>query len=90
MINNKKITEKYIIKKYLQKLNFNKKETFNFTNDASFLKIPLNKKVIITNDSIVESVDFFKVLCIEFYSWNWYIIALSDLLQTKIVTLYYY
>ena len=60
MINNKKITEKYIIKKYLQKLNFNKKETFNFTNDASFLKIPLNKKVIITNDSIVESVDFFK------------------------------
>ena len=60
MINNKKITEKFIINQYLKKLNFNKKETFNFTNDASFLKIPVNAKIIITNDSIVESVDFFK------------------------------
>tara|TARA_Y100001970_G_scaffold282080_1_gene394192 strand:- start:526 stop:1500 length:975 start_codon:yes stop_codon:yes gene_type:complete len=60
MNNSIKITEKFIINKYLRKLNFNKKETFNFTNDASFFKIPKNKKIIVTNDSIVESVDFFK------------------------------
>ena len=56
----KKISEKNIINKYLKKLNFNKKETFNFTNDASYLKLPNKKKIIVTNDSIVESVDFFK------------------------------
>ena len=55
----KKISEKYIIDKYLRNLSFNKKETFDFKNDASFLKIPKNKKLVVTNDSIVESVDFF-------------------------------
>ena len=43
MKKNKKISEEYIIYKYLRKLNFKKIETFNFKNDASFLKIPRNK-----------------------------------------------
>ena len=60
MKKNKKISEKFIIKKYLRSLNANKKETFDFKNDASYLKVPNNKKLVITNDSIVESVDFFK------------------------------
>lgn len=59
MKKNIKISEKYIIDKYLRNLSFNKKETFDFKNDASFLKIPKNKKLVVTNDSIVESVDFF-------------------------------
>ena len=60
MKRNKFFSEKYIIDKYLVKLNFNKQETFNFKNDGAFLKIPKNKHLIVTNDSILESIDFFK------------------------------
>ena len=56
----KGISEKNIIYKYLKKLNFQKLETFNFENDAAFIKLPKNKKLVITNDTILESVDFFK------------------------------
>ena len=44
MKKNNKISEEYIINKYLKKLNFKKIETFNFNNDAAFLKIPKNPK----------------------------------------------
>ena len=54
------ISEIDIINKYLKKLNFHKKETFNFENDGAFLKTKKNKEIIITNDTILESVDFFK------------------------------
>ena len=57
---NKKISEKYIIHKYLRNLHFNKIEAFNFKNDAAYLKISKNKQLIVTNDTIVESIDFFK------------------------------
>ena len=60
MKKNKNISEKYIIEKYLKKLNFNKKETFNFENDAAFLNVPKNKQLVVTNDTILESVDFYK------------------------------
>ena len=56
----KKISEKYIIDKYLRNLHFKKKETFDFKNDAALLNIPNNKKLVVTNDTIIESVDFFK------------------------------
>ena len=56
----KGISEKNIIYKYLKKLNFQKLETFNFDNDAAFIKLPKNNKLVITNDTILESVDFFK------------------------------
>ena len=59
MKKSKIISEKYIINKYLINLNFNKVETFNFNNDAAYLKIPKNKQLIVTNDTITESVDFF-------------------------------
>ena len=55
-----KISEQNIIYKYLNKLHFNKSETFNFNNDAAFLKKRINKEIIVTNDTIVESIDFFK------------------------------
>ena len=57
---NKLLSEEYIINKYLKKLNFKKIETFNFNNDAAFLRIPKNKQLVVTNDTILESVDFFK------------------------------
>ena len=60
MSKNNKISEKYIINKYFKQLNFNKIESFDFKNDAAFLKVSKNKKIIVTNDSILESVDFFK------------------------------
>ena len=60
MKKNKKISENYIIHKYLRNLNFNKIETFNFKNDAAYLKIPKNKQLVVTNDTILESTDFFK------------------------------
>jgi thiamine-monophosphate kinase len=60
MIKNRKIlNENKIIYDYLLKLNFNKKETFNFKNDGAILKQKKYKDIVITNDSIIESVDFF-------------------------------
>ena len=60
MRKNKKISEKYIIHKYLRNLHYNKIETFNFNNDAAYLKVPKNKQLVVTNDTILESTDFFK------------------------------
>ena len=57
---NKIISEKEIIYKYLKKLNFNKKESFDFRNDGAILISKKNKQLVVTNDSIVESIDFFK------------------------------
>ena len=56
----KSITESEIIEKYLKKLNFHKKESFKFENDSAYLNSFKNKKTIVTNDSIIENVDFFK------------------------------
>jgi len=52
--------EKDIIHRYLKKLNLKKEETFNFKNDGAFLKKKKNKEIVVTNDTILESVDFFK------------------------------
>ena len=60
MIKYNKISEKNIINKYLRNLNNKKVETFDFKNDGAFLKTPKNKQLVVTNDSIVESIDFFK------------------------------
>ena len=57
---NRFLSEKYIINKYLKKLNFNKSESYNFRNDGAFFKIPQNNKIVVTNDTIIENVDFFK------------------------------
>ena len=54
------ISETDIIFKYLNKLNFKKKETFHFKNDGAFLKHKNNMEIVVTNDSITETVDFFK------------------------------
>ncbi len=56
----KNFTEELIINKYLKKLNFNKRGTYNFENDASYINLKKNKKLIITTDSISEDLDFFK------------------------------
>ena len=56
---NKIISESQIIDKYLDKLNFDKVETFNFKNDGAYLKSKKNKDIVVTNDSIIENVDFF-------------------------------
>ena len=54
------ISETDIIFKYLKKLNFKKKETFNFENDGAFLKQKSNMEIVVTNDAITEVVDFFQ------------------------------
>jgi len=54
------ISENQIIYKYLNKLNFKKKETFNFANDGAIIKSKINKDIVVTNDGIVEGVDFYK------------------------------
>ena len=53
-MNKNNFTESLIIKKYLKKLNFKKIESFNFDNDAGFLKSKKNKNIIVTNDTILE------------------------------------
>ena len=57
--NKKFISENEIIHKYLKKLNFKKKESFNFNNDGAILKSKKNKNIVVTNDGIIEDVDFF-------------------------------
>ena len=59
-IQNKTLNENDIIHKYLKKLNFKKKESFFFNNDGAFLKNKKNYQIIVTNDTIIENVDFFK------------------------------
>ena len=53
------LSEKVIINSLLKKLNFNKKGTFNFENDAAYLSTPKNYKTIVTTDTITENIDFF-------------------------------
>ena len=60
IFNKNNLTESIIIDKFFSKLNFNRVETFNFKNDAGFLKNKSNYKIIATNDSISENIDFFK------------------------------
>ena len=55
-----KFNEKFIIDNYLRGLNFNKKNTYNFQNDASYITLNKKKKLVITSDSISENVDFFR------------------------------
>ena len=59
MKNNDVLTEHEIIYKYLSKLNFNKKECFEFKNDGALLKHVSGKELVVTNDSISENIDFF-------------------------------
>jgi len=53
------LSEKLIINSLLKKLNFNKKGTFNFKNDAAYLGATKNYKTIVTTDTIIENIDFF-------------------------------
>jgi len=53
------LSESFIINNYLKKLNFEKKESFNFENDGAYLNISENKKIVVSNDTIVEGLDFF-------------------------------
>ena len=53
------LSEKVIINSLLKKLNFNKKGTFNFENDAAYISTPKNYKTIVTTDTITENIDFF-------------------------------
>ena len=72
---NKLSSEKNIIDKYFNKLNFNKPGTFNFKNDAAYLNISKYYKTVISTDTIIENIDFFsndppesiaqKILCIN-------------------------
>ena len=59
MKQNNLISEKYIIDKYLKKLHFNRVEAHNFNNDGAFLQITKNRQIVVTNDTIVENIDFF-------------------------------
>ena len=54
------LSENLIISKFLKKLNFNKKGTFNFENDAAYLDLKNNNyKLTVTTDNISENIDFF-------------------------------
>ena len=53
------LTEEFILDRFLRKLNLNRIEAFDFNNDGGFFKIPKNAKMVVTNDTILESIDFF-------------------------------
>ena len=54
-----KLSEDRIISQYLTKLHLKNKLTFNFENDASIIKIPKNKEIVISQDTLVEKIHFF-------------------------------
>ena len=56
---NFQLSEKFIIKNFLKKLNLNTTGTFNFENDAAYLNTSAKNKTIVTTDTIVENIDFF-------------------------------
>ena len=72
---NFKLSEKFIINNFLKKLNLNTTGTFNFENDAAFLKTSSKIKTVVTTDTIVENIDFFtndppesiaqKIMCVN-------------------------
>ena len=54
------LSEKFIINKYLKKLNFKNKGTFDFENDGAYLGFnSKHYKLTVTTDSISEDIDFF-------------------------------
>mgnify|MGYP001218365641 FL=1 len=53
------LSEKKIINSLLKKLNFDKKGTFIFENDAAYFSTSKNYKTIVTTDTIIENIDFF-------------------------------
>ena len=60
IIKDNRLSENEIIFKHLRKLNFGNKESFNFKNDGALIKKKRNAEIIVTNDIITESIDFFK------------------------------
>ena len=57
---NNSLSEKLIINKYLKKLNFKNKGTFDFENDGAYLGFnSKHYKLTVTTDSISEDIDFF-------------------------------
>ena len=57
---NSHLSEKFIINKFLKKLNLDTAGTFNFENDAAYLNSSKKNKIVVTTDTIVENIDFFK------------------------------
>ena len=57
---NSQLSEKFIINKFLKKLNLDTVGTFNFENDAAYLNSSQKNKIVVTTDTIVENIDFFK------------------------------
>ncbi len=54
------LSEKLIINRYLKKLNFENKGTFDFENDGAYLGFnSKHYKLTVTTDSISEDIDFF-------------------------------
>ena len=72
---NFQLSEKFIINNFLKKLNLNTTGTFNFENDAAFLKTSSKNKTVVTTDTIIENIDFFtndppesiaqKIMCVN-------------------------
>ena len=79
-----KISENFIIYKLLKKLNFNKLESFKFENDAAYLNTSKNYKTIVTTDTIIENIDFFKNDPPESIAQKLVCANLSDLINLNI------
>lgn len=79
VLSKKKFSEKNIIYKFFNKLNFNKSGTYLFKNDAAYYNISKNYKMIITTDTIVENIDFFPNDPPESIAQKIFCVNLSDL-----------
>ena len=73
------LTENNIINRYLKKLNFKNSLVFDFKNDAAVLKVPKNKELVISQDTITENIHFFKNDPPESIACKALMVNLSDL-----------
>jgi len=77
--NHNLFSEDQIIYNYLRKLNFNKKASLNFQNDGAYIEIKKKLDLVVTNDAIVENIDFFTSDSPESIAQKIIIYNLSDL-----------
>ena len=84
---NSQLSEKFIINKFLKKLNLDTAGTFNFENDAAYLNSSKKNKIVVTTDTIVENID---LPVLDIPSMKILFLAMEiDCLELKIFMIFY-
>ena len=58
-VNKNYLDEDEIINNFLQKLNLNKSNVFNFLNDGAIIHNKTDKEIVVSQDTLIEKIHFF-------------------------------